>query len=104
VTDGYEGYADYQAPYPLNAVRELNPVILPRVLGEVFRIDSDDPPQGFDASKYPKNLGLIAMARAMVNGSVIQGSLVEPVYALIRRLNLVGIGRSIRRPIQWYGG
>jgi hypothetical protein len=42
VTDGYEGYADYQAPYPLNAVRELNPVILPRVLGEVFRIDSDE--------------------------------------------------------------
>ncbi|MFZ8839781.1 MAG: hypothetical protein ACO2PM_12915 [Pyrobaculum sp.] len=42
VTDGYEGYADYQAPYPLSAVRELNPVILPRVLGEVFRIDSDE--------------------------------------------------------------
>ncbi len=42
VTDGYESYTDYQAPYPLNAVRELNPVILPRVLGEVFRIDSDE--------------------------------------------------------------
>jgi hypothetical protein len=42
VTDGYEGYADYQAPYPLNVVRELNPAILPRVLGEVFRIDSDE--------------------------------------------------------------
>ena len=42
VTDGYEGYADYQVPYPLNAVRELNPVILPRVLGEVFRIDGDE--------------------------------------------------------------
>jgi hypothetical protein len=42
VTDGYEGCADYQAPYPLNAVRELNPVILPRVLGEVFRIDGDE--------------------------------------------------------------
>jgi hypothetical protein len=64
----------------------------------------EPPPQGFDASKYPKNLGLIAMARVMVNGGVIQGSLVDPVYALIRRLNLVGIGRSIRRPIQWYGG
>jgi hypothetical protein len=38
VTDGYESYTDYQAPYPLNSVRELNPVILPRVLGEVFRI------------------------------------------------------------------
>jgi len=42
VTDGYEGYADHQAPYPLNAVRELNPVILPRVLDEVFRTDSDE--------------------------------------------------------------
>ena len=113
VTGGYEGYTDYHAPYPLNVVRELNPVILPRVLGEVFRIDGDEnaitptmaqnletlaswllgmepPPQGFDASKYPRNLGgLIAMAKAAVNEGVIQGNLVESVYALIRRLNLV---------------
>jgi len=42
VTDGYESYTDYQAPYLLNSVMELNPVIRPRVLSEVFRIDSDE--------------------------------------------------------------
>jgi hypothetical protein len=121
VTGGYEGYTDYHAPYPLNVVRELNPAILPRVLGEVLRIDGDEsattptmaqnletpswllgmesPPQVFDASKYLRNLGLIAMAKATVEG-VIQVSLVESVYALIRRLNLVGIGWLIRRPTQ----
>jgi hypothetical protein len=42
VTDGYEDYTDYHASYPLNVVRELNPAIQPRVLGEVFRINSDE--------------------------------------------------------------
>ncbi len=59
----------------------------------------ESPPQDYDASKYLGNLGLIAMAKATVEG-VIQVSLVEFVYALIRRLNLVGIGWLIRRPTQ----
>jgi len=27
--EGYEGYTDYYAPYPINVVGELSPVILP---------------------------------------------------------------------------
>jgi hypothetical protein len=121
VTGGYEGYTDYRAPYPLNVVRELNPAILPRVFGEVFRIDGDEnattptmaqnletpiwlpgmesPPEDSDASKCLRNPGIIAMAKATVEG-VIQVSLVESVCALIRRLNLVGIGWLIRKPTQ----
>jgi len=113
VTGGYEGYTDYHAPYPLNVVTELSPVILPSVLAEVFEIAGEEgaitptmarnlelliswllgieePPQGLDVSKYPKNLsGLIKLAEDAANMGVIQGNLVESVMALIRRLNLV---------------
>jgi hypothetical protein len=113
VTGGYEGYTDYYAPYPLNVVNELNPVVLPSVLAEVFEIAGEEgaitptmarnlelltmwllgletPPQGLDVSKYPRNLsGLIKLAEDAVNVGVIQGNLIESIYALNRRLNLV---------------
>jgi Domain of unknown function DUF87. len=60
VTGGYEGYTDYHAPYPLNVVRELNPVILPRVLGEVFRIDGDEKRDNTDNGPEPGDAGLLA--------------------------------------------
>jgi len=113
VTGGYEGYTDYHAPYPLNVVNELNPVILPSVLAETFEIAGEEgaitptmarnlellamwllgleaPPQGLDVSKYPRTLGgMIKLAEDAVNVGAIQGNLIESIYALIRRLNLV---------------
>ncbi|PLC64010.1 hypothetical protein B7L68_05635 [Thermoproteus sp. CP80] len=111
--EGYEGYTDYYAPYPINVVAELSPVILPSVLAETFEIAGEvnaitptmarnlevlaawllglqPPPQGLDVSKYPRNLGgLIKLAEDAVNVGVIQGNLIESIYALIRRLSMV---------------
>jgi len=114
IAGNYEGYTDYYAPYPLNVVGELSPVVLPSVLAEVFEIAGEvnaitptmarnlevlaawllglqPPPQGLDVSRYPRTLGgLIKLAEDAVNVGVIQGNLVESVYALIRRLSMVG--------------
>ena len=111
--EGYESYTDYYAPYPINVVGELSPVVLPSVLAETFEIAGEvnaitptmarnleipaawllglqPPPQGLDVSKYPRNLGgLIKLAEDAVNVGVIQGNLVESVYALVRRLSMV---------------
>jgi len=110
ITGNYEGYTDYHAPYPLN-VLELPPDTLVDVVEEVYQIAGkpqaitptmaqnletflawllgvEPPPQGFDASRFPKTLGgLIGLARAAVSEGVIQGNLVESVMALVRRLN-----------------
>jgi hypothetical protein len=110
-TSRYAGYVDYHAPYPINVV-ELNSESLPAVLEETYAVAGMpgvitptmaqnldtlvswllglQPPHGLDVSKYPRTLsGLISLAEASVSEGVFQGSLVESVMALVRRLKFV---------------